>query len=143
MTSTPVLAIQDLSVSFGSATPVKRASLTLERGEMLALVGESGSGKSLTALSILRLLPAHAVLGGSIRFEGEELTQAKEQRLRQIRGHKVGMIFQEPMTSLNPLHHIEKQISEVLFVHQGLGKSAARERTLELLRLVGIPEPEK
>ncbi len=147
MNDTPVLAIKNLVIRFmqgGVETePVHNATLAVNRGEMLALVGESGSGKSLTALAILKLLPAHAKITGSICFCGEELITADEKRLRQIRGHKVGMIFQEPMTSLNPLHHIEKQISEVLFVHQGLGKEAARKRTLELLQLVGIPEPEK
>jgi microcin C transport system ATP-binding protein len=147
MTDTPVLAIDNLSIRFPQGNtetePVKSASLVIPRGQMVALVGESGSGKSLTALSVLKLLPAHARLSGSIRFAGEELIAADEKRLRQIRGHKISMIFQEPMTSLNPLHHIEKQISEVLFVHQGLGKAAARARTLELLQLVGIPEPEK
>jgi microcin C transport system ATP-binding protein len=147
MNDTPVLSIDKLTISFRqkteTTTPVQSASLRINRGEMLALVGESGSGKSLTALAILKLLPAHAKLAGSIQFCGEELIGARENRLRQIRGHKVSMIFQEPMTSLNPLHHIEKQISEVLFVHQGLSKKAARARTLDLLALVGIPEPEK
>ncbi len=147
MTPPPVLEITDLRVRFpregDAAEPVQAASLRIERGEMLALVGESGSGKSLTALSVLKLLPAHAELSGSIRFCGEELLNASENRLRQIRGHKVGIIFQEPMTSLNPLHHIERQISEVLFVHQGLNRAKARKRTLELLNLVGIREPEK
>jgi microcin C transport system ATP-binding protein len=141
--NTPVLDIQKLRVRFGDSEPVHDASLTLERGEMLALVGESGSGKSLTALSVLRLLPAHARLSGSIRFCGEELLGADEKHLRQIRGRRVGMIFQEPMTSLNPLHTVEKQISEVLFVHQGLSKSAARARTLDLLQQVGIPDAQK
>ncbi|HEX4870047.1 MAG TPA: ABC transporter ATP-binding protein [Moraxellaceae bacterium] len=147
MTDVPVLQIQDLQVRFpqpgGDAVPVHAASLAIGRGEMLALVGESGSGKSLTALSVLRLLPAHARLAGSVRFRGEELAGAPETRLRQIRGHKVGMVFQEPMTSLNPLHTIERQIGEVLSVHQGLGRAQARARTLELLALVGIREPEK
>lgn len=147
MNMQPVLEITNLGVSFTQknivATPVQSVSLSIAAGEMLALVGESGSGKSLTALSVLKLLPAHAALSGSIRFCGEELIGANEKRLRQIRGHKVSMIFQEPMTSLNPLHHIEKQISEILFVHQGLSQKNARARTLELLTLVGIPEPEK
>ena len=147
MNETPVLAIDNLGIRFqqkdASTTPVQSASLSISAGEMLALVGESGSGKSLTALAVLKLLPVHARLSGSIRFCGEELVGADEKRLRQIRGHQVSMIFQEPMTSLNPLHHIEKQISEILFVHQGLSKPAARTRTLELLALVGIPEPEK
>jgi microcin C transport system ATP-binding protein len=145
--STPLLQIDKLGIRFthnGQETqPVRQASLHVEAGEMLALVGESGSGKSLTAHSILRLLPTHALVDGSIRFKGEELVSASESRLRQLRGHKVGMIFQEPMTSLNPLHTIEKQVNEVLFVHQGLSKAAARKRTLELLTLVGIPAPEK
>jgi microcin C transport system ATP-binding protein len=141
-----VLDIRDLRIRFEQgdrhSEPVHSASLLLERGEMLALVGESGSGKSLTALSVLRLLPAHAQLDGSIRFCGEELVGAAESRLRQIRGQRIGIIFQEPMTSLNPLHSIEKQISEVLFVHQGLDRAAARRRTLELLDLVGIADAE-
>lgn len=145
--TTPLLAIQNLKIQFvqgdSQSTAVHEASLTLDRGEMLALVGESGSGKSLTALSILKLLPASARVSGSILMNGEELIDANETRLRQLRGHHVGTIFQEPMTSLNPLHTVEKQISEVLFVHQGLSKSAARSRTLELLNLVGIPQPEQ
>ena len=147
MTDAPVLSIRDLRIRFpqegGESMPVRGASFDIARGEMLALVGESGSGKSLTALSVLKLLPAHARVEGSIRFGGEELTGSDETRLRQIRGHKVGMIFQEPMTSLNPLHTVEKQVSEVLFVHQGLSRNAARARTLELLALVGIRDPEK
>jgi microcin C transport system ATP-binding protein len=147
MSQEPVLEISGLRIGFpqegGVAEPVRSASLRIERGEMVALVGESGSGKSLTALSVMRLLPGHAQLSGSIRFCGEELVDVSESRLLQIRGRRVGMIFQEPMTSLNPLHSIERQISEVLFTHQGLDKSAARERTLELLHLVGIREPEK
>ena len=144
---TPLLQMEKLAIRFlqggEETTPVKDASLQVAAGEMLALVGESGSGKSLTAHAIMRLLPAHAQLQGSIRFKGEELMGAPEARLRQLRGHRIGMIFQEPMTSLNPLHTIEKQIGEVLSVHQGLRKNAARARTLELLQLVGIAEPEK
>jgi len=144
---TPVIEIQNLSIRFTqgetTSTPVKAASLSIEPGEMLALVGESGSGKSLTAHAIMRLLPGHAHIDGNILFKGEDITRAPEARLRQLRGHRVGMIFQEPMTSLNPLHSVEKQISETLSLHQGLSRMAARERTLELLQLVGIPEPEK
>jgi len=147
MTEISVLSINNLCIRFhqgGAHTePVHSATLEIPRGKMVALVGESGSGKSLTALSVLRLVPTHAQLSGSISFNGEELIGADEKRLRQIRGHKISMIFQEPMTSLNPLHHIEKQISEVLFVHQGMSKAAARKRTLELLHLVGIADPEK
>jgi microcin C transport system ATP-binding protein len=147
MSQPPILEVSNLCIRFpqegGMVEPVHAASLCIERGEMVALVGESGSGKSLTALAVMKLLPKHVQLSGSIRFCGEELLDADEARLRQIRGHRVGMIFQEPMTSLNPLHTIERQISEVLFVHQGLGKAAAREKTLELLKLVGIRGPEK
>ncbi len=145
--SNAILQIEQLSIQFRQndvlTTPVHSVSLQIAAGEMLALVGESGSGKSLSAHAIMRLLPGNAQLNGSIRFNGEEILQAPEARLRQLRGRDVGMIFQEPMTSLNPLHSVEQQISEVLFLHQGLSKAAARQRTLELLELVGIPEPAK
>lgn len=141
-----LLNVQNLSVRFchqqQETIAVHDASFSIKRGEMLALVGESGSGKSLSALSVLRLLPSHAQVSGSITLNEEELINADEKRLRQLRGHKVGIIFQEPMTSLNPLHTVEKQISEVLFIHQGLSKTMARQRVLELLQLVGITEPE-
>ena len=143
-----LLEVRDLGVTFGGGPApfhaVKDASFTLDRGETLAIVGESGSGKSVTALSILQLLPyplaAHPK--GSIRFDSEELVGRDDRFLRTIRGRRVGMIFQEPMTSLNPLHTVERQIAEVLFVHRGLGRDEARARALELLRLVKIPEPE-
>ncbi len=145
----PLLAVRDLHVSFGRGTnevkAVRGVSLDIAAGETVALVGESGSGKSVTALSVLQLLPyplAHHPKG-SIRFRGQELIGAREDVLRKIRGNDISMVFQEPMTSLNPLHTIEKQINEVLFLHKGLDRARARQRTLELLRLVGIPEPEK
>jgi microcin C transport system ATP-binding protein len=145
----PLLAVRDLHVSFGRGTnevkAVRGVSLDIAAGETVALVGESGSGKSVTALSVLQLLPyplAHHPKG-SIRFRGQELIGAREEVLRKIRGNDISMVFQEPMTSLNPLHTIEKQINEVLFLHKGLDRGRARHRTLELLRLVGIPEPEK
>ena len=144
MTSTPLLQIRDLSVVFsgmsGSQEVVKRVNLEVNAGETLALVGESGSGKSVTALSILQLLPYPSAShpSGSILFKGEELVAAPAATLRRIRGDRIGMIFQEPMTSLNPLHSIEKQINEVLLLHKGLNVSQARERTLELLDLVGL-----
>ncbi|MDP2227138.1 MAG: ABC transporter ATP-binding protein [Moraxellaceae bacterium] len=145
--TTPVLEITDLSIRFGqgasAAIPVRQATLQIAAGEMLALVGESGSGKSLTAHAVMRLLPTHASVSGRIVFKGEDITDASETRLRQLRGHRVGMIFQEPMTSLNPLHTVEKQIGEVLSLHQGLDRTAARARILELLAQVGIAEPEK
>ncbi|MGE0120837.1 MAG: ABC transporter ATP-binding protein [Dongiaceae bacterium] len=145
----PLLSIRDLHVSFGHGASevkaVRGVSFEIAAGETVALVGESGSGKSVTALSVLQLLPyplAHHPKG-SIRFRGQELIGAREEVLRKIRGNDISMVFQEPMTSLNPLHTIEKQINEVLFLHKGLDRGRARLRTLELLRLVGIPEPEK
>ena len=121
---------------------VRGISFSLERGKTLALVGESGSGKSATALSILRLLPPSADISGHIRFNGSDLAAATPRVLRGIRGGSVGMIFQEPMSSLNPLHTIEHQVSEALSTHRGLGKSAARARTIELLKEVGIADAE-
>ena len=145
----PLLSIRDLSVDF--ATPsgvvhaVRNIAFDMAPGETLALVGESGSGKSVSALSILQLLPYPTARhpNGSIRFEGQELLGADEATLRGIRGNDIAMIFQEPMTSLNPLHTIEKQINEVLFVHKGLARQAARARTLELLKLVGLDNAEQ
>jgi microcin C transport system ATP-binding protein len=146
-----LLEIRNLSVTFagrGGALPVeavKGLSLSLDRGETLALVGESGSGKSVTALSILQLLPyplaAHGA-GSSIRFAGEQLVGAAPEQLRRVRGNRIAMVFQEPMTSLNPLHTLERQIGETLLVHEAMAPRAARERTLELLRLVDLPEAE-
>ena len=149
MTTAPLIRIDNLSVTFsGEHEPVqalKDVSLDILPGETLALVGESGSGKSVTAHSILRLLPypqaSHPT--GRILYKGDDLLQMPEKRLRQIRGNRISMIFQEPMSSLNPLHSVERQINEVLLLHKGLGKHAARARTLELLHLVGLPEPEK
>lgn len=142
----PLLAVEKLAVSFGHGEQETRAvsdvSFTLRAGQTTALVGESGSGKSVSALSIPRLLPyplAHHP-AGSIRYEGEELIDAPEKRLRQLRGGDIGMVFQEPMTSLNPLHTIEKQIGETLRIHQGMSEAAARERIVELLELVQLPE---
>ncbi|HEX9463547.1 MAG TPA: ABC transporter ATP-binding protein [Alphaproteobacteria bacterium] len=146
MADEPLLTISDLSVTFASGrdrhvTAVDRVSFDVRRGETLALVGESGSGKSVTALSVLQLLPyplaAHTP-GSSIRFQGQELVGAGEPQLRQIRGNRIAMVFQEPMTSLNPLHTIERQVGEVLTIHKGLAGPAARARIIELLRLVGL-----
>ena len=146
---TPLLAVRDLSVSFevegGEVEAVRHVSFEIERGASLALVGESGSGKSVTALSIMQLLPYPKARhpSGSIRFQGEELVGAADAMMQRVRGDRIAMIFQEPMTSLNPLHTIEKQVNEVLRVHKGLSRSAARTRTLELLRLVGLAEAER
>ncbi|MGB0627012.1 MAG: ABC transporter ATP-binding protein [Alphaproteobacteria bacterium] len=144
-----LLSVRDLSVDFatpvGRVQAVRNVSFDVAEGETLALVGESGSGKSVSALSILQLLPYPTARhpNGSIRFEGQELLGGDEATLRAIRGNDIAMIFQEPMTSLNPLHTIEKQINEVLFVHKGLARQAARARTLELLKLVGLNNAEQ
>jgi len=143
-----LLTADNLSVSFGSGerevTAVRNISFEIGRGETLALVGESGSGKSVSALSILQLLPYPLARhpSGSIRFAGEELIGCPEAALRGVRGNRIAMIFQEPMTSLNPLHTIEKQIGEILKVHKGLGRAEARSRILGLLNQVGLPEAE-
>ncbi|MGB7300283.1 MAG: ABC transporter ATP-binding protein [Burkholderiaceae bacterium] len=144
----PLLTISNLSVDFRQGKTVTHAvrnvSLTIGAGETVALVGESGSGKSVTALSILKLLPYPAAEhpSGSINFRGEELLDSDERDLRRVRGNDITMIFQEPMTSLNPLHTIEQQIGEILIAHQGLRKEQARTRTIELLGRVGIRDPE-
>jgi len=144
--SEPLLAVDNLATEFrtpaGTVEAVRGVSFNLRKGETLALVGESGSGKSVTALSILQLLPYPTARhpSGSIRIGGQEMVGADEATLRRIRGDRAGMIFQEPMTSLNPLHTIERQIAEVLRVHRGIAGAAARARVLELLRLVGIRE---
>ncbi|UST77965.1 ABC transporter ATP-binding protein [Pseudomonas siliginis] len=137
-----LIEIRDLRVAFAGQEVVHGVNLDIRRGECLALVGESGSGKSVTAHSILRLLPGKNVSSsGAIRYNGVDLLHASEQQMRGLRGNRIAMIFQEPMTSLNPLHTVEKQISEVLEIHKGLKGRAARARTLELLELVGIRQP--
>src|SRR5882757_9581684 len=144
----PLLDVRDLSVAFhqpsGISVAVDRISFEIKRGECVALVGESGSGKSVSALSILKLLPYPTAShpSGSIRFKGRELLELSEREIRGIRGNDISIIFQEPMTSLNPLHTIESQIGEILQLHSGIRGAMARARTLELLTQVGIPEPE-
>ncbi len=141
-----ILQIKNLHVDFKSDDgfhAVKGVSFDIKKGQTLAIVGESGSGKSVTALSVMRLLPyplASHRSDSSILFQGEELLNKSESYMRTIRGQKIGIIFQEPQTALNPLHTIEKQISEVLKLHQGMKKEAARTRILELLDLVGLPK---
>ena len=141
-----VLDVRDLKVSFrqdGATTQaVKGVSFTVEQGETVALVGESGSGKSVTALSSTQLLADSATIEGSITYNGEQMVGADEGLLRKVRGNDISYIFQEPMTSLNPLHTLEKQLSESLLIHQGLTGDDARARILELLHKVGIRDPE-
>ena len=144
----PLLSVRDLSIAFRShgreTLAVNRISFDIAKGETVALVGESGSGKSATALSILKLLPYPAAShpSGRIDFKGEDLLQLNERQIRRVRGDDISIVFQEPMTSLNPLHTIEKQIGEILLLHRGLTGAAARQRTLEVLTQVGIPHPQ-
>jgi microcin C transport system ATP-binding protein len=142
-----LLSIRDLSVAFRQGErellAVDRVSFDVLPGETVALVGESGSGKSVTALSILKLLPGSARHpSGSIRFKGRELLKLSEREIRHVRGNDITIVFQEPMTSLNPLHTVERQIAEVLELHAGVTGPAARARVIELLAQVGIPDPE-
>ena len=142
----PLLSIRDLAVTFGSGESrveaVKKCSLDIKKGEIVGLVGESGSGKSVSALSVLKLLPYPVASHpkGEILFDGEELIDAPESRMREIRGNRIAMIFQEPINSLNPLHSIEKQIVEVLALHKKLTDRSPRHRVVELLELVGMQE---
>jgi microcin C transport system ATP-binding protein len=144
----PLLIVRDLSIAFRShereTLAVNCISFEIGKGETVALVGESGSGKSATALSILKLLPYPAAShpSGAIVFKGEDLLRLSERQIRRVRGDDISIVFQEPMTSLNPLHTIEKQIGEILMLHRGLTGAAARQRTLEVLTQVGIPDPQ-
>ncbi|MBN9339039.1 MAG: ATP-binding cassette domain-containing protein, partial [Comamonadaceae bacterium] len=138
----PLLSIDNLSVRFGTRTVVHDLSLALAAGERVALVGESGSGKSVTALSILRLAQG-ASHQGRIRLGGLDLLQASDAQLRAVRGRDVAMIFQEPMSALNPLYTIGNQVAETLMLHEGLDARAARQRTIALLERTGIREPER
>jgi microcin C transport system ATP-binding protein len=146
--TTPLLSVRELSVAFSAGghetLAVDRVSFDIGNGETVALVGESGSGKSVTALSILKLLPYPAARhpSGAITFKDRELLRLSERDMRRVRGDDITIVFQEPMTSLNPLHTIEKQIGEILLLHRGLSGAAARARTLEVLSQVGIPDPQ-
>jgi microcin C transport system ATP-binding protein len=148
-TSSPLVDVKNLSVRFSAGghvvDAVKGVSFNIAKGEIVALVGESGSGKTVSALSIMRLLPYPAAQhpSGEIRFGGTDLLKAPEHVLRQIRGEKISIIFQEPMTSLNPLHTIAKQVGEIIRLHHGLDEAATCARVLDLLRKVGLDEPDK
>jgi peptide/nickel transport system ATP-binding protein len=140
-----ILEVEDLRTQFGTLDGTVRAvdgvSFALKRGETLGIVGESGCGKSVTALSILRLIPETGRIEGSIKFEGEELTTLSEEAMKRLRGHRISMIFQEPMTSLNPVLTVGTQIAENVVRHMGVSKKAALDRAVEMLDLVRIADP--
>lgn len=143
----PLLSVKDLKIDFGTedgrVTAVDGISFDIDKGETVCLVGESGCGKSVTALALLRLIPSPPgrIAGGSIEFDGQSLLDLSEEQMRKVRGAKIAMVFQEPMTSLNPVYTVENQIAEVLRLHIGLSKKQAAERVVELLDQVGIPAP--
>ena len=147
MSAAPLLEVVDLSVRFdtdaGTVHAVDKMSFTLAEREVLGIVGESGCGKSVTAMSLLRLLPPTATISGRARFDGDDLLGASSRRLRRIRGNEIAFVFQEPMTSLNPVFTVGRQVEESLRTHLGLSRSAARKRAIELLDLVHIPAPER
>lgn len=140
----PLLEVNDLHIGLqtqrGPAEAVRGISFSLERGQTLGIVGESGCGKSITVMSLMGLLPATAKVSGSIKLDGQELVGLPEKQMCQIRGNRIGMIFQEPMTALNPVHTIARQVGEPLMLHRGLTKAQARKEALELLNRVGIPD---
>ena len=142
----PILAVDNLHTRFFTRDGVVRAieglSLTVQAGEVLGIVGESGCGKSVTALSVMRLIPAQSgrIVEGSVRFEGQDLATLDEAQMRAIRGNQIAMVFQEPMTSLNPVHSVGAQIAEAVRIHQGLSSTAALARAVEMLGLVKIPD---
>ncbi|HWL43497.1 MAG TPA: ABC transporter ATP-binding protein [Ilumatobacter sp.] len=143
----PILSLRDFRVSFptinGTVQAVRGIDLDIHRGEMVGVVGESGSGKSVTFLGLMGLLPRTAVIEGSAKIDGEELVGRTSKQMRSVRGKRIAMIFQDPLSALNPVHRIGKQITEMLNAHQSLSKVAARERAIELLDMVGIPQPDQ
>jgi len=149
MTAPPLLEVMNLQTWFHAEGETARAvdgvSFTLDRGETLAIVGESGSGKSVTSLSIMRLvpIPPGEIAGGAVRFRGRDLLRLSEPEMRRVRGNEIGMIFQEPMSSLNPLLTVGEQIAEVVRLHRGLGRRTARRHAVEMLARVNIPDPER
>ncbi len=149
MSTPPLLEVEDLRTFFHADGEVARAvdgvSFTVASGETLAIVGESGSGKSVTSLSIMRLVPTPPgeIAGGVVRFRGRDLRLLSERAMRRVRGNEISMIFQEPMSSLNPLLTVGEQIAEVVRLHRGLGRAAARRHAVEMLARVNIPDPER
>ena len=145
----PLLEVRDLHVEFdtreGAVSVIRNLSFELGPGETLGIVGESGCGKSMTALAVMGLVPAPAgrIAGGSVRLDGEDLAAAGEARLRAVRGNEISMVFQEPMTSLNPVFTVGEQIAETVRLHQGLSRRGASDRAVEMLKAVGIPVPER
>ena len=141
----PLLEVQDLRITLrthrGAATAVRGVGFALERGDTLGLIGESGCGKSITALALMGLAPDTATVTGSVRLDGQELVGLPDRGWRTLRGNRIAMIFQEPMTALNPVHRVGVQIAEPLRLHQGLTGHAARQQTIELMARVGIPDP--
>ena len=146
-TSDAVLAVQDLTVDFpsgdGPVHAVRGVSYELRPGEVLGIVGESGSGKSVSSMAVMGLLPKNARISGSVRFRGEELLGLSDKAMTDVRGKKIAMIFQDPMTSLNPVYKIGYQLAEAVLAHNDMSKQAARQRAIELLELVDIPQPDK
>jgi ABC-type microcin C transport system duplicated ATPase subunit YejF len=138
-----LLEITDLTVRFGGKTVVDGVGFTLEQGERLGMIGESGSGKSLTALAAIGLLPDEATVTGSVRLDGRELLGESDRALATIRGERIAMVFQEPLTALNPLMRIGKQLAEPLRLHRGLSASVARAQAIELANRVGLPDPDR
>ena len=138
-----LLEITDLTVRFGQKTVVDGVSFTLESGERLGMIGESGSGKSLTALAAIGLLPEEASVTGSVRLAGRELLGLPDRAMARIRGERVAMVFQEPLTALNPLMRIGKQLAEPLRLHRGLSATSARAKAIELAQRVGLPDPDR
>jgi len=145
--SAPVLEVRDLHVTFptpdGPVRAVRGIDLTLRRGEVLGIVGESGSGKSVTSTAILGLLPSTAQVTGSIRLDGEELLGKGDKAMSAIRGARISMVFQDPLSAFTPVYTVGQQIAETVLIHRGGSKAEARARAVELLGLVGIPEPER
>jgi ABC-type dipeptide/oligopeptide/nickel transport system ATPase component len=138
----PLLDIENLNITFGAVPAVRNVNFAISPGEVHGLVGESGSGKSVTSLAIMRLLPPQTKVSGSIRFGGDELLTASDESMRSLRGRAISMIFQEPMTALNPLMRVGDQVAEAVLAHENISRKEARQRAVEALREVAIPNPE-